>query len=209
MGGSRSRGPSRVCRTRGEPNDSCPLSRDASPSRDEVVVMAQLRPDSALAKELDDAIKRDRATCSALVRATAVASTVTLKGTADSDAQRQLLGEVAARVRGVRAVNLQVAVSRASPRMDAEIASDVTDNLADDARLDRTRVSVEVRAKHAVLSGVVGSLAQRNAAVQDAWSAGVAGVDARTLLIDTVPTTSGRSRRPGARPRATTKSWTP
>ena len=42
----------------------------------------------------------------------------------------------------------------------------MTDEMRDDARLDRTEVAVAVHTRNAVLSGIVGSLAQREEAVQ-------------------------------------------
>lgn len=56
--------------------------------------------------------------------------------------------------------------------------------MRDDARLDRTEVAVAVHTRNAVLSGIVGSLAQREAAVEDAWNAEVAGVDAKAVRVD-------------------------
>jgi osmotically-inducible protein OsmY len=141
------------------------------------------RPDADVAKDVTVAIKRDPATRKANVRVTVSAGTVTLRGTADSATQRELLAEGASRVRGVEVVNLELA-SLASPRGDAELSTDVTDRLRDDARLDGSQVSVVVHGRSAALSGVVGSLAQRDAAVEDARGPGIAGVDVHALRVD-------------------------
>jgi osmotically-inducible protein OsmY len=55
---------------------------------------------------------------------------------------------------------------------------------ADDARLDRTHLTAQVHGRDAVLVGVVGSLAQRAAALEDAREAGAATVDAGEVRID-------------------------
>jgi osmotically-inducible protein OsmY len=159
---------------------------------DAVLVKTSARTDAEITKDARDALASDPATRNASVQIGASLGTVTLKGTVDSYAQRDLLAEAAARVRGVQAVNLSVAVTRVSSRSDAEIATDVTDEMRDDARLDGTSVAVGVRARKAVLAGVVGSLAQREAAVEDAWNAGVAGVDAEAVRIDWLDRARGR-----------------
>jgi osmotically-inducible protein OsmY len=147
-------------------------------------VKASARTDAEITKDVRDAIASDPATRNASVQIDASLGTVSLSGTVDSYAQRDLLAEAASRVRGVQAVNLAIAIARVSSRSDAEIATDVTDEMRDDARLDRTDIAVAVHARNAVLSGIVGSLAQREAAVEDAWNAEVAAVDAKTVRVD-------------------------
>jgi osmotically-inducible protein OsmY len=133
------------------------------------------------------------------VRVTVDFGAVVLSGTADSIAQRGLLADVVSRVRGVEGVTMTgVTLSHASSRADAELEADVGDELRDDARLDGTSVQAAVHGKDAVLSGVVGSLAQRDAASADAWSAGVASVDAHAVRIDW--TAVGRATSADRRP---------
>jgi osmotically-inducible protein OsmY len=150
---------------------------------DALVAGGPARPDQEIAKAANAAIKRDPATRRSNVLATATAGTVTLRGTVDSAAQRELLVEDVSRVPGVRAVNLALA-SATSHRGDAEIAADVADRFRDDARLDGTKVAVVMRNGSAFASGVVGSIAQWNAAVDDAWVSGVNDVDAHAVRID-------------------------
>jgi osmotically-inducible protein OsmY len=151
---------------------------------DAVLVKASARTDVEIAEDVSDAIKSDPATRNAGVQASASVGTVTLSGTVDSFAQRGLVAEVASRVHGVQAVSLVVAISRVPSRPDAEIATDVIEEMHDDARLDGTHVDVVVHARGAVLSGVVGSLAQRDAAEEDARNAGVASVEAQAVRIN-------------------------
>jgi osmotically-inducible protein OsmY len=80
-------------------------------------------------------------------------------------------------------VTLEV-VSVASPPGDAETSAAVTDRLRDDARLDGTQVAVVVHGRIASISGAVGSLAQRDAAMEDARVSGVGQVDADALRVD-------------------------
>lgn len=140
--------------------------------------------DADITKAVTDAIHHDPAVRSAKVRITCEADVVTIRGSADSTTQRDVLAEVASRVRGVRQVVLAVKLSRDASRGDTEIAADIRDRLLDDAELEGAHITVEVRDRRAALSGVAGSLAQRNAAMQDAWVAGVTDVDSSALRID-------------------------
>ncbi|MGH7295963.1 MAG: BON domain-containing protein, partial [Polyangiaceae bacterium] len=151
---------------------------------DGVVVTAAPRADADIARDVDEAIANYPATRSAGVKVTVAGATVTLGGTTDSSAQRDLVAELASRVQGVRDVRLALTVRRASPRSDSEIAGDATDTIHDDARLDGALVAVAVHAGVATLTGTVGSLAERDAAVEDAREAGAADVDSRGLRID-------------------------
>jgi osmotically-inducible protein OsmY len=150
---------------------------------DAIVAGGPVRPDPEIAKAANAAIKRDPATRKSNVQATASAGIVTLRGTVDSATQRELLAEDVSRVPGVLAVNLALA-SATCHRGDAEIAADVTERFRDDARLDGTKVTVDVRSRSAFVAGVVGSVAQQNAAVDDAWLSGASDVDARLVRID-------------------------
>ncbi|MGO8995254.1 MAG: BON domain-containing protein [Polyangiaceae bacterium] len=157
--------------------------KGASSITNAIVVGGPALSDAEIAKGVNDAVKRDPATRRANVQATASGGTVTLRGGADSLTQRELLVENASRVRGVKEVKLEV-VSTAAPRGSAEIVADVTDRFGDDARLDGARLSVAVHGRTAAVSGLVGSLAQRDAATEDAFVSGVDEVDTAGLRVD-------------------------
>jgi osmotically-inducible protein OsmY len=149
-----------------------------------IIVSSGVHPDAAIAAEVNGALKSDPATRSANVQATVSAATVTLRGTADSHAQKDLLADTASRVPGVQDVTVAIAITKVSARSDSEIATDATDELREDAWLDGTHIAVAVHGKQAVLTGEVGSLAQRDAAIEDVFRAGVASVDAHALHVD-------------------------
>ena len=95
-----------------------------------VVVRPPARPDEDVAKAVKEALELDPATRNATVDATSSAGTVTIRGSATSDLQRELLAEVASRVPGVREVDtLGVAVSRGVIPDDAAVAGDVSERL--------------------------------------------------------------------------------
>jgi hyperosmotically inducible protein len=148
-----------------------------------IVVAAPSRPDAEVINDVNDAIRSDPATRKVKVRVTQNGGTVTIRGSADSSTQRDLLSEDASRVPGVQEVNLAVALSHGSSRGDAELAADVRDRIDDDERLDGTHTYIAVHGGDVAVSGLVGSLAQRDAAAGDAWVEGVAGVDTRAVRV--------------------------
>lgn len=158
-----------------------------------VIASPPMRSDGEIVDELKDALKSDPATRTARVVVTLNRGTISLRGTADSNAQRGLLGYAASRIRGVQEIDLAVTLSQASSHTDKELAADVTDRLHDDARLDGTQLSVAVQMRDTVLSGVVGSLVQRDAAVEDAWAAGAGTVDVRAVRVDWRENAPGRA----------------
>ncbi len=160
---------------------------------DGIQVSAPARPDAELARDVNGAIQGDAATRHTNVRATASADTVTLAGAADSYAQRELVADIASHVRGVRDLKLAIAIAPAAPRADGEIATNVTSDLLEDARLDGPRITVAVHGGVVSLSGVVGSLAQREAAAGDAMRGGATSVDANALRIDWRESTRARA----------------
>jgi hyperosmotically inducible protein len=149
-----------------------------------IVVAASSRPDAEITKDVNDAIQSDPATRKTKVEVTETGGTVTLRGSADSSTQRDLLSEDASRVPGVQDVNLALALSHGSTRGNAELEADIRDRFADDARLDGTHIYVALHGKDVSVSGLVGSLAQRDAATGDAWIEGVAGVDVHAVRVD-------------------------
>jgi osmotically-inducible protein OsmY len=151
---------------------------------DEIVVSAPDRSEAEISKDVAGALESDPATRTAKVQAVVSGTKLTLGGTADSYSQRDLVAEVAARVHGIRQVILTVTVPRVTARADTEIAATVTDRLREDARLDGTSITAAALGGDAVLTGFVGSLAQRDAAVSDAMGAGAANVDAQRLQVD-------------------------
>ncbi len=154
--------------------------KGVSALRNALVVGGPPRSDADVARDVSDALKRDPATRHANLRAAAKAGAVAITGTVDSFTQRDLVAEAAARVPGVKELTLP-AVSMSAPRSEAEIAADITDTLRDDARLDGGRVAVTVHGRRASVSGVAGSLAQWDAAEEDAWPPGVEAVDGEAL----------------------------
>jgi osmotically-inducible protein OsmY len=149
----------------------------------ELVVAAPPRPDADIAQDVRQVLQYDRATRSAKVQVEVNDGMVTLRGPNASLHERRLLVASAARVKGVKDVVLALAPST-TPRVEQRVAADATQRIADDARLDGTHVTVDVQGRSAQLSGMVGSLAQREAAIEDARVDGIDEVHAQALQVD-------------------------
>jgi osmotically-inducible protein OsmY len=109
---------------------------------------------------------------------------VTLSGMVNSWQEHQLCLKVAQGIRGVKAVDSEIKISPAPNRPDDEIAAEVKRKLDFDVWVDDEQINVKVLRGHVILSGVVGSLAEKKRAFMGAWVAGVASVDDKDLKVN-------------------------
>ncbi len=156
------------------------------------IVVNPARADADIAAAVTDAIESDPATRGLHLAATAIHGVVTIRGSAESPTQREVLSELASRVAGVQQVHLAVELSPAT-REESMISADVDNRLDEDSRLDGRRVVVAVHGRDVSLSGVVGSLLQHDAAVADAWVPGVASVTGSDLRVDWLSSAAARA----------------
>lgn len=110
--------------------------------------------------------------------------TVTLAGMVDSWQEEQLCVLVAKSVIGVKAVKSNIKVSQKYKRPDDEIRAGIKQRLAYDAWIDDGLIDVKVLGGHVVLSGTVGSLAEKKRLYRNCWIAGVKSVDDKDVLVD-------------------------
>lgn len=111
---------------------------------------------------------------------------VSLLGEVGTFPEKELAGELASRVRGVKAVENGLRVVPAAPRTDALIADEVRTRLQRDVRINQAdRIGVSVADGVVTLSGVVGSLDEKASAFEDAEA--VAGVVEVVNHIEVVP----------------------
>jgi osmotically-inducible protein OsmY len=115
---------------------------------------------------------------------TAQDGVITLSGMVDSWQEKQLCEQVAKEVRGVREVSSKIKVAQAPHRPDPEVRAEVERKLEFDVWVRNERIDVKVLKGHVVLSGAVGSLAEKKRAFMDAWVAGVVSVDDRDLQVN-------------------------
>ncbi len=111
---------------------------------------------------------------------------VTLSGTVDSWAERNLAERVAMMARGVTGItNGIVTDTRKAHRNETEIRNDVEARLRWDTLVDDSLISVlAAQGGRVTLSGTVGSAAEKRRAGADAWVAGVRSVDTDHLEVE-------------------------
>jgi len=110
----------------------------------------------------------------------------TLTGQAESWAERSLANTVAATVAGVSRIENELTVdSDRLYRGPGEISDEIEERLRWDVRIDDSLISVLVQdGGRVLLSGTVGSLAEKRHAERLAWVNGVQSVDASNLDVE-------------------------
>lgn len=140
-------------------------------------------PDEKLRKDVRDALLYDPATDSYELEVIASDSEITLTGTVDSWNEKRLAGYVAKGVDGVVAVDNNIEINYKTDRPDMEIMEEVEAILRNDIRVDNALIDVSVDGGEVILSGTVGSLAEKYQAEADAWVAGVSDVNTEGLEV--------------------------
>ncbi len=109
---------------------------------------------------------------------------ITLGGTVDSWQEKRLAGSVAMGIKGVREVRNLIRIEYDSLPSDGEIEDIVEARLENDVLVDDALVSVRAKDGKVILSGTVGSLAEKTRAMTDGWVAGVKGVEGEDLEVE-------------------------
>jgi osmotically-inducible protein OsmY len=150
---------------------------------DQIAVVPPKLADAAVRGEVLAALHADPAVGRATLDVDVKDGVVTLRGTAESWAERLLAERIVKGVSGVRAIDDAITIKWKAARSDAEIAADVRGMLAADAQVGSGLVDVAV--DHAVvkLSGAVASVVERQHAIADAYVNGVNRVDAGGLTV--------------------------
>jgi osmotically-inducible protein OsmY len=150
---------------------------------DLVDVKAPAIEDKILQKNIDDALYQDPILESYKIEATVDNGIVDLTGKVDSWHEMQLAKEVVSSVTGVTKVLNNIAFVYKENRPVWEIKANIVSLLRNDARIDDGMISVEVKTDTAILSGHVGSAAEKSIAVVHAWVPGIKEVMADDLTI--------------------------
>lgn len=108
---------------------------------------------------------------------------VTIRGTVDSWTEKRMAGRIARSVRGVRAVQNKITIDMETNRTDAQIRAEIDQALDWDVNVDDALIDVAVDDGAVMLSGVVGSAAEKNLAIANAYVAGVDSVSADELVV--------------------------
>ena len=141
------------------------------------------RPDADIEHDVQKSLRYVAATAKMPITVKAQNGVPQLTGTVRSWQEQQLAERVAAGVRGVRFVQNDLTVKRTPNRDAASIAADAKSRLAWDALVEHDPLEVSVKDQRVILSGRVGSLAEKRRAIADAWVDGVQGVDASEVTV--------------------------
>lgn len=150
----------------------------------QIEVKPASRSDDAIRQDVEGAMLLDPAADGYEVAVKASGGKVTLTGTVQSWAEKQLAGEIARGVKGVRQVENDLEIEYKRQRPDHEIRADVQARLASDVWLDDGLIDVTVEGGKVTLSGTVGSAAEKTRASGRAWVAGVKEVAVAGLKVD-------------------------
>ncbi len=142
------------------------------------------RKDNEIRKDVNQALLSDPATDSYEINVEVQNGTVTLSGEVDSWQEKQLSANVAKGVRGVKKINNELSVNWTDERTDAEIKAEIEKTLRWDAYIDHELINVTVDNGAVILTGTVGSLAEKNRAFWDAFVHGVISVDDSDLTVE-------------------------
>jgi osmotically-inducible protein OsmY len=148
-----------------------------------VTVKPSFRTDKEIRKDVQWALLSDPATDSYEIKAEVKKAVATLTGTVESWQEKQLCGQIAKTVKGVKDVENQITVVYKAERLDIEIKPEIERVLESDVWVDDVLIDVEVQDGKVTLSGTVGSAAEKSRAFEDAWVAGVKSVDTSNLGV--------------------------
>ena len=108
---------------------------------------------------------------------------VNLQGKVESWHQKQFAAEVVKTVKGIRKVNNNLAFIYVEDRPASEIKSNIRGLLRNDIRIEDGMIDVNVNGRKVVLSGMVGSAAEKSHTIVHAWVPGIDTVDAKSLEV--------------------------
>ncbi len=152
----------------------------------ELVIRTAYVPDAELLRDVTSALADDPATGEyPHVRCTVADGVVTLTGTVQSWAEKELVLHVVQGVRGVHRVaadTLLIHVGRVF-NSDEEITHQIEQRLIWDIRVNSALVQVRTLSQHVFLTGKVGTADEKARLVAIAYQTGAARVDARDLDV--------------------------
>lgn len=134
--------------------------------------MLQVRSDSDVFKDIRDTLAWDVRLDDSNVVVEVSDGTAILSGTVRTFSEKTVAVEDAWKTKGVKEVVDKITVSPETLRLDADIATDIVSALNGDSRLDARNIVVKVAGGVVELSGAVGTLAEKEAAEEDAWFTG-------------------------------------
>jgi osmotically-inducible protein OsmY len=150
---------------------------------DEIKVKAIDRPDSQISEDIMNALRLDPATDTFEIEVEVNKGAVTLSGIVDSYAERDLCADVIKRVKGIKEFTNNIQISDEISLPDSQIKADIEQRLLFDMLVNNP-ITVDVKDGYVMLSGIVGSVAEKSRAEMDAWVKGVSFVDIKALKVE-------------------------
>jgi len=144
---------------------------------------SEARSDETVRTDVMAALLTDPATDSYEVAVSVHDGAVTLSGTVESWKEKELCGTVSKGVDGVVSLQNNLSVEYAVDRPDSEIENEIRRSLRWNALVDDALVGVSVHDGRVVLTGTVGSAAEKTRARNEAWTSGVSEVDDSGLTV--------------------------
>jgi osmotically-inducible protein OsmY len=141
------------------------------------------RDDAGLKKDIKAALKADAATAKLDVKVGVSFSRATLTGSVPASGLKTLASRVASGVKGVVAIDNQIAVDPKWWPADADLQSAIQQLFEYSALLDDVELKVTVKDGTAVVTGSVGSSLQKSHAADIALNAGAQAVDDRGIKV--------------------------
>jgi osmotically-inducible protein OsmY len=142
------------------------------------------RSDIQIKKDIEEAFLFNPATETYEITVQVDAFKAILNGRVDSRREKVLAETLAKGVKGVIAVHNDIEVKETEDRSDPAILADVEQTLKWDVLVDHGLIDIRVKNGTVILTGTVGSAAEKNIAISDAWVSGVKSVDAKGLEVE-------------------------
>jgi osmotically-inducible protein OsmY len=151
---------------------------------DQIHVQATSVPDETLKRDVSDALSSDPATDDVESDVATSSGQVTLTGTVQSWAEKQMATDVVKTVKGVQSITNDLVVKAKAQRTDKEIQADVEARLRSDVVLTDRIIAVNSTDGHVELRGTVGSAREKVRATRLAYVMGVQTMNADALYVE-------------------------
>lgn len=148
-----------------------------------IMVTKATRSDAEIEDDLITALDNNPATDAFQVNTNVSNGNVTLSGHVQSWQEKQLCGDVAESIRGVRNVTNNIKINYEAFRTDRDIKADIVSRLKWDIYVNQQFIRVAVNEGKVFLSGTVASAAEKEWAFSDAWVNGVKSVNVYNLRV--------------------------
>ncbi|MGE3561472.1 MAG: BON domain-containing protein [Nitrospira sp.] len=151
---------------------------------DRLNVRTVRRSDEELSKQVQEALRIDPATKSLNVNVSVQDGRVTISGTVQSWAEKELATEAAKSVKGVASIRNFLTIEPQAHREDMEIEADIKRRFQSDVWLIDRDLLVQVKNGVAHLKGTVGSILEKSHATTLAYVLGITDVNIDGLTVE-------------------------